>query len=213
MKTLFNFIMALAIFALPIASHAVNEDGSYTKKEMQRFQKDAEKQAKKMAKELKKEGWKVNGSGDLEMMLQKHMLKLADFGGNGTEYVGNANNIQNLNSASRMARMAASTAYAEQSQMALKERIDGSDVIMDADQRQTLIAGYEARVAKELNGEITKSIELYKKNKNGTYDVRALYVVDEEAARSTKLRALRAEAEYMKLSTDIADQISRFVNE
>ncbi|MCM1348743.1 MAG: hypothetical protein NC338_04960 [Firmicutes bacterium] len=213
MKTFLQIILAFAIMAVPVTMQARNEDGSYTKKEMQRFEKEAQKQAKNMAKELKKEGWKLNGSGDLQLMIEKHLLKLADFGGNGTEYVGNANDIKNLNSASRMARMAASTAYAEQSQMALKERIDGSDVILDADQRQTLIAGYEARVAKELNGEITKSIELYKKNKNGTYDVRAFYVVDEEAARATKLRALRAEAEYMKLSTDIANQISKFVNE
>lgn len=213
MKTLLNLIMALAIVALPMSIAARNDDGTYTKKEMQRFEKDAQKQAKNMAKQLKKEGWKLNGSGDMQLMLERHMLKLAEFGGNGTEFVGNANDIKNLNSASRMARMAASTAYAEQSQMALKERIDGSDVILDSDQRQTLIAGYEARVAKELNGEITRSVELYKQNKNGTFDVRAFYVVDEEAARATKLRALRAEAEYMKLSTNIADQISKFVNE
>lgn len=213
MKTLLNLIMALAIVALPMSIAARNDDGTYTKKEMQRFEKDAQKQAKNMAKQLKKEGWKLNGSGDMQLMLERHMLKLAEFGGKGTEFVGNANDIKNLNSASRMARMAASTAYAEQSQMALKERIDGSDVILDSDQRQTLIAGYEARVAKELNGEITRSVELYKQNKNGTFDVRAFYVVDEEAARATKLRALRAEAEYMKLSTNIADQISKFVNE
>lgn len=213
MKTLLNLIMALAIVALPMSIAARNDDGTYTKKEMQRFEKDAQKQAKNMAKQLKKEGWKLNGSGDMQLMLERHMLKLTEFGGNGTEFVGNANDIKNLNSASRMARMAASTAYAEQSQMALKERIDGSDVILDSDQRQTLIAGYEARVAKELNGEITRSVELYKQNKNGTFDVRAFYVVDEEAARATKLRALRAEAEYMKLSTNIADQISKFVNE
>lgn len=213
MKTLLNLIAAVALIMAPLTMTARNDDGTYTKKEMQRFEKDAQKQAKNMTKQLKKEGWKLNGSGDLQMMLEKHMLKLSDFGGNGTEFVGNANDIRNLNSASRMARMAAATAYAEQSQMALKERIDGSDVILDADQRQTLIAGYEARVAKELNGEITKSIELYKKNKNGTYDVRAFYVVDEQAARATKLRALRAEADYLKLSTAIADQISKFVNE
>jgi len=213
MKTFFNLLVAIALLAMPVTVAARNEDGTYTKKEMQQFRKDAEKQAKKMAKTLKKEGWKINGSGDLELMLSKHMLKLTDFGGNGTEYVGNANDIRNLNSASRMARMAATTAYAEQCQMALKERIDGSDVILDSDQRQTLIAGYEARVAKELNGEIVKSLELYKKNKNGTYDVRAFFIVDEEAALSAKLRALRAEADYMKLSSEIADQISKFVNE
>lgn len=213
MKTLLNLLLALTIVALPATLSARNDDGTYTKKEMKQFEKDAEKQAKKMAKNLKKEGWKINGSGDLEMMFEKHLLKLADFGGKGVEYVGNANNVKNLNSAARMARMGAATAYAELCQLALKERIDGSDVILDSDQRQTLIAGYEARVAKELNGELTKSVEIYKKNKNGTYDVRAFFVVDEEAALAAKLRSLRAEAEYMKLSKELADQISTFVNE
>lgn len=214
MKRILNLILTLVIMAaVPSVAFAVNEDGTYTEKEMKEFRKQAEKMGKSKAKEFKKQGWSINGSGDLAMMLTKHYLKTENFGGKGIELQGNANGIKNLSTAIMSARLAATREYAAQVGTALKEKIEGSNTIVGNIDSQNLIAGFEARVAQELKGEINPSIVMYKKNKDGSYEVMSFFVVDPDATKALKIRTLKAEAEYMQLSTEIANKISKFVNE
>ena len=147
------------------------------------------------------------------MMLNKHYLKTENFGGKGIELQGNANGIKNLSTAIMSARLAATREYAAQVGTALKEKIEGSNTIVGNIDSQNLIAGFEARVAQELKGEINPSIVMYKKNKDGSYEVMSFFVVDPDATKALKIRTLKAEAEYMQLSTEIANTISKFVNE
>lgn len=214
MKKILNLILTLVIMAaVPSVALAINEDGTYTAKEMKEFRKQAEKMAKNKAKEFKKQGWNINGSGDLAMMLNKHYLKTENFGGKGIELQGNSNGIKNLSTAIMSARLAATREYAAQVGTALKEKIEGSNTIVGNIDSQNLIAGFEARVAQELKGEINPSIVMYKKNKDGSYEVMSFFVVDPDATKALKIRTLKAEAEYMQLSTEIANTISKFVNE
>lgn len=210
---LIKLLIAVLVFATPLTISAGEKESEYTKKELKEFDKAAKKDAKKQVKRQNKEKWVYNGSGDLERKVYNHLKKLVDYGGKCEELIGNAQNIRSVSLAGTSARMDAITTYAENSGLAIKARIEGMDSKINEEQTERLIRAYEAKLAKELNGELRQSYEVYRQNKDGNYDVNVYYLIDEETAKKAKIRALKSEAEIQKLELEIADEISKFVNE
>ena len=54
---------------------------------------------------------------------------------------------------------------------------------------------------------------MYKRNNDGTYEMRAFFIVDESAAAAANKKALEAAAEEMGIARKYADEVSNFVND
>ncbi len=213
MRKFVKIVLLCMALVAPTALVARNEDGSYTGKELKEFKKRAEKESKNLAKKYKKAGWDVNGTASLETAIFNHLMKTADYGGPGKELLGNAQDIKSVSLGGKVARTDAATKYAESCGQSLEGRINAMDNVLDEDQRQQFIHGIESTLAQDLNGEMVLSFELYRKNKNGKYDVNVYYIVDEAAARKAQIRAIKAQAELTKVTRAVADEISQYVKD
>jgi len=174
--------------------------------------KSAEKTAKSKAKEFKKEGWKMEGSMPAEAALKNHYLKLVEFGGKGIEYVGNAPSVKNLKLGGRQARSDIRTQYAEEMSAFVKGRINDGSRDINEDQAEVFIAAYETMLVKEIDGVLQPSYSIYKQRKDGLYEMRVYFILDEEKAGNARRKALRNAAENAKIAQEIADDMSDFIN-
>lgn len=208
MKNLFAVVLGFMLLC-PVQTFAKDEAGNYTKNEI----KKAEKSAKKQVKEQKKAGWEFNVSGDPVVIVTNHLLRTMDYGGEGRECVGNANEMKSISLGKSKAHMAAITQYVRDSRMAISGKINYVENDISGEQFDNFINAYEAKLAEEIKGEIKLSYVVYRKNVNGKYDVNAYCLIDEEGARRAKIRALKASAEMEKIALSIADEISSFVND
>lgn len=178
-----------------------------TKKEV----KDAVKTAKLEAKKLEKEGWKLLESGTLQSVLQAHYLKKNS--GDVEEIVGTANNKISINLGKTTARNNVLNEYAERARSMVRGRITSDIRDVDENQVENLVGGYERMVLKEINGEVKPAYTLYKERKDGRYDVRGYFLVDQESASKARKRAMQLALEESELAHKYADQISSFIDE
>lgn len=126
---------------------------------------------------------------------------------------GNANAKKSINLAKTNARNNAINEYAEYARSMVRARINTDLVDLNDEQRENFVAGYERLVIKELNGELKPSFYIYKRNSDGTYEMRAFFIVDENAAAAANKKALEAAAEEMGIARKYADEVSDFVND
>ncbi len=169
------------------------------------------KSAKEQAKTLAKEGWVLLESGTMESVFYNLQVKTTVNGAQ--EIVGTAVGMRSPNLGKTTARNNALNEYAELAKTMVRGRLtsDLSDVA--GEQMENLIAGYERLVLKEINGEVKPVCTLYRKNKDGKYDVRGYFVVDQDAASSARRRAMELAMEEAQLAQKYGNQISNFINE
>ena len=60
---------------------------------------------------------------------------------------------------------------------------------------------------------IVADFRIYKRNSDGTYEMRAFFIVDENAAAAANKKALETAAEEMGIARKYADEVSEFVND
>ncbi|MBO5893587.1 MAG: hypothetical protein J6Q31_04935 [Alistipes sp.] len=173
--------------------------------------KASKKVVKTNAKQFEKEGWSLDGTGTFSSVLTAHYAKLDS--GEAIELTGNANAKQSLNLAKTNARNNAINEYAEYARSMVRARINTDLIDLNNEQRENFVAGYERLVIKELNGELKPSFYMYKRNNDGTYEMRAFFIVDESAAAAANKKALEAAAEEMGIARKYADEVSNFVND
>ena len=173
--------------------------------------KEAEKVAKVQAKQLSKDGWKLLESGTLESVLKNHYLKkkTADV----EEIVGTANRMRSINLGKTTARNNAMNEYAESAKSMIRGRITTDIRDIDESQVENLVSGYERLVLKEINGEVKSSYTLYKENKDGKYDVRGYFLVDQDSASKARKRAMELALEESELAHKYGNEISNFIDE
>ncbi|MDR0505982.1 MAG: hypothetical protein LBH32_04070 [Dysgonamonadaceae bacterium] len=193
-------IIVMALFVVTSVSYA------QTQKEI----KQVEKEAKKEAKEKEKSGWKLLEPGSLETVVKTHLLKSRY--GNMTEIVGTANMKKSINLGKTTARNNAVNEYAEGEKSMVKGKITSGIIDLNENQIENLAGGFERRVVAEISGELRLSYTLYKQNKDGSYDVQTIYLVDIEAEAKAKKRAMQLALEEAELASKYGDAISKFID-
>lgn len=198
MKKVF-LLIAMALFAV------VNPAMAQTEKQIA-------KAVKKTVRQYEAEGWKPVETGTLELIITRHFTKLYA-SKNLQELTGNANAKRSLNIAQTVARNNAIDAYAEKSRSLVRARMNTHISDMPKQQAEAFVAGYERLVSSIIDGQLQASYHLYKRNQDGTYDVRAIYIVNEEEAAKMRKKAAMQAIEDAKVDHKFANQISQFVQE
>ncbi|MBO5054150.1 MAG: hypothetical protein J6C44_07990 [Muribaculaceae bacterium] len=207
-----KLILALAIIMSAATVLPVSVNADNVAKEQKQNRKDAQKNAKKRAKKLKKEGWQVQGSLDDEIALTKHCQKLAEFGGNGTEVIGEVMGKKKVRVAVSEARAEAVRKYAEEQHMAVKGKITDAVGDMSEVEIENFMNAFTALYTTEIKGELQQSLQ-YVRERNGLYDVQVFFVVDIDKANSAAVRALKQTAEKQKLAIEVARSIEEWIND
>lgn len=174
------------------------------------------KMAKKKTKELVADGWKIDGSRMLEEAMYLHYQKLRNE--ENQELVSNVignTSVKTLNQAQQWASTNAATSYAKQAKREILGRINnevgaGIDGAPSAD---FFYEGYESKVATEINGQLKKSVALYREKAQGKFDYKIFYIVNEEDASKARLRAMEMAMKESEFARKNAERISKFVRE
>ena len=172
--------------------------------------------AKKFAKELTAEGWKINSSKGLEVAVYEHYLALND--DKNKELVSNVEgsvNVKTINAAKQWAHNNALTSYAQTASTYVKGRI-ASEVgggLQGNPALDNFYAAYENLVSKEISGELLPSVSIYREGKKGNIEYRIYFLVNEEKASESRIRAMKAALIESEVARMNAEQITKFVQE
>ena len=173
------------------------------------------KSSKKFEKELKADGWKTNSSKGLRMAIYEHYLALNDE--NNKELVASVEggvNVKTVNAAKQWAHNNAIITYAQTAATFVKGCI-ASEMAGGLENNPALdnfYAAYERLVSKEISGELTPSISIYR-DKNGKIEYRIYYLVNETKATESRIRAMRNALVESEIARMNAEQITKFVQE
>ena len=172
--------------------------------------------AKKFAKELSTDGWKTNSSKGLQVAVYEHYLALNDE--QNKELIANVEgnvNVKTINAAKQWAHNNAIMSYAQTAATFVKGRI-ASEVAGGLKGNPALdnfYAAYENLVSKEIAGELTPSISIYRETKKGNIEYRIYFLVNEEKASESRIRAMKAALIESEVARMNAEQITKFVQE
>lgn len=172
--------------------------------------------AKKFAKELTADGWKTNSSKRLEVVVYDHYLALND--DKNKELIANVEgnvNVKTINAAKQWAYNNALMSYAQTAATYVKGRI-ASEVAGGLKGNPALdnfYAAYENLVSKEIAGELTPSISIYRETKKGNIEYRIYFLINEEKASESRIRAMKAALIESEVARMNAEQITKFVHE
>ncbi len=172
--------------------------------------------AKKFAKELTAEGWQTNSSKGLQEAVYEHYLALNDE--KNKELIANVEgsiNVKTINAAKQWAHNNALILYAQTAATYVRGRI-ASEVAGGLKGNPALdnfYAAYENLVSKEIAGELTPSISIFRKDKKGNIEYRIYYIVNEEKASESRIRAMKAALIESEVARMNAEQITKFVQE
>ncbi len=179
---------------------------------MAQSEKAIAKAVKKSVRQYEADGWKPVESGTLELIVSRHFTKLYS-SNNLQEITGFANAKRSINLAKTEARNNAINEYAEKSRSYVRARMNTHISDMPEKQAEAFVAGYERLVSSVIDGQLQASYHMYKRNHNGTYDVRAFYIVDEESAAKKREEAAKQAIKDAQVAHQYADEISKFVKE
>lgn len=174
------------------------------------------KTAKKEAKALKADGWIVDGSMPMENLLFNHYKKLMDSANQ--ELIGNVignTSVQTLNQGQQWARTMVCISYAKKAGQTVRGRVNAEvgAGVNGGPAADSFYEGYASKVEKEIDGEIKSSFALYREKKEGGFDYKAYYIINEEDAHKARLRAMQMAMKESEFARANADRISEFVNE
>lgn len=172
--------------------------------------------AKKYAKELQSDGWKVNSSKTLDIVVYEHYLALKD--DNNKELVANVEgsvNVKTINAAKQWAHNNAVMTYAQTAAAFVKGRITSEIAggLKNNPALDNFYAAYENLVSKEVSGELTPSISIYRDGKRGNVEYRIYFLVNEAKALEGRLRAMKNAFIESEMARENAEQIAEFVRE
>lgn len=174
------------------------------------------KSAKKKAKELTAEGWKIDGSRTLEEAMYLHLQKCRNEENQEliANVVGNTT-VTTLNQGQQWAAGIAALSYAKQAGMNVRGRmvVGTAAGTKGAASMDKFVEGYEALVAKEIKGELKKSVSLYREKRKDGIDCKIFYIVNEAEASQARLRAMEQARKEAEFAIEDAERISEFVKE
>lgn len=202
MKKILTIIMALCFLAPAYAQN-------YEKK----VAKAQEKEIKEKMKQYKKGGYEILGSRTMEVSLAKHYAKLNELGDNGVVFDGTGGPSKSKNLAEQMALNNAIVKYANKANSTVKGRV-ATDIFGDAvnseGEFEKFYSAYERLVEQKVKNVLNPSYTVVKKNPDGTYEVQAFYIVNENQARIAREQALEAAIRDSELAGEYADKVRGF---
>lgn len=174
------------------------------------------KKAKRFAKELTSDGWHIDSSESLADALYEHYQALRDV--NNKELIARVEgvvNVKTINAAKQWTYNNAVTTYAQTAATFVKGRIAselagglGGNPALD-----NFYAAYENLVSKEINGELTPSVSIYREDKKGNIEYRIYFLINENKALESRIRAMKNALIESEVARMNAEQITRFVQE
>lgn len=203
-----KLIAALMAFMLVVPSYAAPDSKA--------VEKASKKELKTKLKEYKKGKWEILGSRTLDYSLARHYDRLNQMGEEGHEVEGIATKVKSKNVGKQMAINNAAITYAQEAGSTLQGRVVAdmnANGVDTSGEFENFYAAYERLVEKEIRNELEPSYTIIRTNPDGTYEIRAYFIVAESSAAKARQRAL---AEAMKDSEQAqkhADKISGFVKE
>ncbi len=174
------------------------------------------RKAKKFAKELTADGWKTNSSKGLDVAVYEHYIALNDE--KNKELIANVEgnvNVKTVNAAKQWAHNNAVMTYAQTAATFVRGRI-ASEIaggLKDNPALDNFYAAYENLVSKEISGELTPSISIYRETKKGNIEYRIYYLVNEDKASESRIRAMKNALIESEIARMNAEQITKFVQE
>lgn len=200
-----TIIFMLAIFMLAPA-YAENKA----------LEKARKNELKQKQKEYKKGKWEILGSHTMEFALANHFNRLNQLGENGHEVEGISTSSKSKNTGKQIAINNAAITYAQEAGSTLQGRViadmnaNGADPSGEFD---NFYAAYERLVEKEIKNELEPSYSIIRSNPDGTYEIRAYFIVAENNAAKARQRALEQALQDSEAAQKYADKISSFVSE
>ena len=169
---------------------------------------------KKKVKELRRAGWEVYASSQtLEEAVRRHGEALQKEGV--WEISGVSGETRSPAVGAQVAANDACIRYVQQAGRFLRGR-SASDTGSDGgagSEFSHFYAAYESLLQKEICGEMRHSFTLVRSGRNGTVQVMAFYLVDEEAASRARIRALELAASESEAARQIARKSSEYIAE
>lgn len=201
MKKLMMILMAFCL-TMPVAVNAQS--------------KMVKKMVKDKVKDYKKRGYEIFGSSlTLDVALTKHYTKIEENGEKVQEIPGFAH-AKSRNLAATQAQNSAATRYSTQASAQVKGRMvaDMSNEISEnPTEFEKFYAAYQTKVEQEIRGELRPSFMVKKENADGSIDVEAYYLVDEDAASRARIQAFRNTQNESEVAQKYAQRVSDFINE
>lgn len=203
MKKVLIFMMALLMIAPVYAENKALE-------------KARKNELKQKTKEYKKGKWEIMGSHTMDFALAKHYDRLNQLGDDGHEVEGISTATKSKNTGKQIAINNAAITYAQEAGSTLKGRViadmnaNGADPAGEFD---NFYAAYERLVEKEIKGEMEPSYSIIRQNPDGSYEIRAYFIIPESQAAKARQRALEQALKDSEAAQKYADKISSFVNE
>lgn len=181
LNRIFLFLAAFLMAA------TVSAQSEYSQKQLNELTKQAEKESSKAVKELEKEKWIFSGVGTLKGVYKRYLLQSKDFGGSAELRSYDVNNAPNMRNGEKSLTNQAQSEYAQENEAYLiaeqKSHSGETDITLEDNVIKMLA---------QFNGDVKRSFVIYKKNQNGTYDMRGYYVIDGDNTKA-KLRKLADE--------------------
>ena len=197
-------ILLVALFVI-VPAYSQNKD----------LEKALKKELKEKTKEYKKGKWELMGSHTIEVALAQHYDRLKKLGADAHEVEGISTATKSKNTGKQIAINNAAITYAQEAGSTLQGRViadmnaNGVDPSGEFD---NFYAAYERLVEKEIKGELEPSYTVIRTNPDGTYEIRAYFIVTESEAAKARQRALEQALKDSEAAQKYADKISSFVN-
>jgi len=205
---LFKFaVMALvALFAFAMAPQTAD---AQTAKQAEKIRKKA---FDEKIKQWKKEGWQIEGSRTLDLAVLEHMEALKDV--NNREMIGSVTSCKSKNVCQQWAQTNAITKYANEAKSHVMGRVANEvGAGTPLGELDDFYAGYERLVSASIGGELKLSFAISKKNSDGTMQYDAYYLINEDQASKSRMKAMENALKESEAAQKHAKQISDFVRE
>lgn len=207
MKKFLTLLMALCFLA-PVYAQNYNKA----------IEKAQKKEVKTKMKEYKQKGYEIMGSRTMEVALNKHYATLNELGDDGLVFDGISTRTKSKNLGEQMALNNATLKYAQKANSTVKGRVvtDSFGDAADAEAEgefEKFYAAYERLVEQTVKNVLKPSYSVIKDNGDGTYEVQAFYIVNENYARSARQKAIESAIKDSELAQKYADKVRDYANE
>lgn len=181
----------------------------------EQLRKAKDKERKEVMKTFKKENWRVlDSSKSIETALLEHWAKMDKtvYG----EIVGIASKGKNKNQLMTMAINNAMVVYSQSSTQKIKAfatALFSGNANNVNKELESFYNSYSRALSKEIHGELIKSFIAYRELNDGSLEVKAFYILDEEKAAESQRRTLENLSENEKDGSDISLTIIKAMND
>lgn len=203
-------ILFMGVMAAPTPCSA-----QLTSKQEKALQKERDKMYKKLVKEYKQEGWKLaDNDRTIEVAVLEHLAATSDKDRTAV-IVGEVSKCKSANVGRQSALVNAQNSYAQMVGGEVKGRVSsmvGGDAENLDSEVDKFIAAFEKRVSVNVKGALQPSYSLVRDH--GSYkEFKTFFILNYEKAGLACQRALEQSLNEVKLSNEVAKEISDFINE